>query len=217
MEFPLTHNSAFLKILDKIRKTDLFKLCLYISIFLHLTGFLSYYIATLPVEISSDDVKVENMDIDFNEIPPELIGGTSSPAPVEKQEWVEGKNKNADDPSDEDINPNAVSGNGTDKDGYLFSYNGDKVPTARIDFDLKQFFPPAAKAANITNKVVVVLIQVEEDGKLTSAKIVSGKAGYGFDEAALKIVNLARFSPGYIAGKPVKMSHRLPVQFTLDD
>ncbi len=213
----LTHSSKIQVILNKIRKADLFKLCLTISFILHITGFFSYYIATLPTEISSDDIKTENMDIDFNEIPPELIGGTSSPAPVEKQEWVEGKNKNADDPSDEDINPNAVSGNGTDKDGYLFSYNGDKQPTPIIDFDLKQFFPAAAKAANITSKTVVVLIQVEENGKLTSAKVVSGKAGYGFDEAAIKIVNMARFSPGYLAGKPVRMSHRLPISFVLDD
>lgn len=204
-------------ILQLIKKTDLFKLCIFLSLFLHLSGFLAYYIATLPVDISSDDLKIENIEVDFNEIPPELIGGKSSPAPVEKQEWVEGKNKNADDPSDEDINPNAVSGNGTDKDGYLFSYNGDKQPTPIIDFDLKQFFPAQAKAANITSKTVVVLIQVEEDGKLTSAKIVSGKAGYGFDEAAIKIVNMARFSPGYLGGKPVKMSHRLPISFVLDD
>lgn len=127
------------------------------------------------------------------------------------------KNKNGDDPIDDDINVNAVSGNGTDKDGYLFSFNGDKVPTPIIDFDLKQFFPAAAKAANITEKTVVVLVQIDETGALKSAKIASGKAGYGFDEAAIKIINLARFSPGYIAGKPVKMSHRVPINFTLDE
>ncbi|MCE9500503.1 MAG: energy transducer TonB [Leptospira sp.] len=204
-------------IYTKIKAADLFTLCLYGSLFLHVTVYGTYYIATLPSEISSDDLNTQNVDVDFQEIPPELIGGTSSPAPVEKHEWVEGSNKNADDPSNEDINPNAVSGNGTDKDGYLFSYNGDKVPTPIIDFDLKQFFPAQAKAANITNKIVVVLCQIDSDGKLMSAKVVSGKAGYGFDEAAIKIINLARFSPGYVAGKPTKMSHRVPVSFSLDE
>jgi protein TonB len=32
------------------------------------------------------------MEVEMD-IPPELIGGTSSPAPVENQEWVEGKKK----------------------------------------------------------------------------------------------------------------------------
>ncbi|HRG44724.1 MAG TPA: energy transducer TonB [Leptospiraceae bacterium] len=191
---------------------------LFLSIFLHFSLYAAYYISTIieSQEIDSESVK-QDVDVNFEEIPPELIGGTSSPAPVEKQEWVEGKNKNGDDPIDDDINVNAVSGNGTDKDGYLFSFNGDKVPTPIIDFDLKQFFPAAAKAANITEKTVVVLVQIDETGALKSAKIASGKAGYGFDEAAIKIINLARFSPGYIAGKPVKMSHRVPINFTLDE
>ncbi|MBK6607452.1 MAG: energy transducer TonB [Leptospiraceae bacterium] len=206
---------------DKIKKiiqNNLFGAMLFLSIFLHFSLYAAYYISTIieSQEIDSESVK-QDVDVNFEEIPPELIGGTSSPAPVEKQEWVEGKNKNGDDPIDDDINVNAVSGNGTDKDGYLFSFNGDKVPTPIIDFDLKQFFPAAAKAANITEKTVVVLVQIDETGALKSAKIASGKAGYGFDEAAIKIINLARFSPGYIAGKPVKMSHRVPINFTLDE
>lgn len=191
---------------------------LFLSVFLHFSVYAAYYISTIieSQEVDSDSIK-QDVDVNFEEIPPELIGGTSSPAPVEKQEWVEGKNKNGDDPIDDDINVNAVSGNGTDKDGYLFSFNGDKVPTPIIDFDLKQFFPAAAKAANITEKTVVILVQIDETGQLKSAKIASGKAGYGFDEAAIKIINMARFSPGYVAGKPVKMSHRVPINFTLDE
>ena len=45
-------------------------------------------------------------------------------------------------------------------------FNGDKVPTPIIDFDLKQFFPAAAKAANITEKTVVILVQIDETGQL---------------------------------------------------
>jgi periplasmic protein TonB len=202
----------------RIIKNNLFGTMLLLSIFLHFSVYGAYYISTIiePEEVDSDSIK-QDVDVNFEEIPPELIGGTSSPAPVEKQEWVEGKNKNGDDPIDEDINVNAVSGNGTDKEGYLFSFNGDKVPTPIIDFDLKQFFPAAAKAANITEKTVVILVQIDETGQLKSAKIASGKAGYGFDEAAIKIINMARFSPGYVAGKPVKMSHRVPINFTLDE
>ncbi len=204
--------------IKKIIKNNLFGTMLFLSIFLHFSVYAAYYISTIiePEEIDSDSIK-QDVDVNFEEIPPELIGGTSSPAPVEKQEWVEGKKETGDDPIMEDININAVSGNGTDKDGYLFSFNGDKVPTPIIDFDLKQFFPAAAKSANITEKTVVILVQIDETGALKSAKIASGKAGYGFDEAAIKIINMARFSPGYVAGKPVKMSHRVPINFTLDE
>lgn len=202
----------------RIIKNNLFGTMLALSIFLHFSVYAAYYISTIieMEEIDSDSIK-QDVDVNFEEIPPELIGGTSSPAPVEKSEWVEGKKDSGDDPIEDDINVNAVSGNGTDKDGYLFSFNGDKVPTPIIDFDLKQFFPAAAKAANITDQTVVVLVQIDETGALKSAKIASGKAGYGFDEAAIKIINLARFSPGYVAGKPVKMSHRVPINFTLDE
>lgn len=204
--------------IKNIIKNNLFATMLSFSIFLHFSVYAAYYISTIiePEEFDSSSIK-QDVDVNFEEIPPELIGGTSSPAPVEKQDWVEGKNETGDDPIMDDINVNAVSGNGTDKDGYLFSFNGDKVPTPIIDFDLKQFFPAAAKAANITDQTVVVLVQIDETGALKSAKIASGKAGYGFDEAAIKIINLARFSPGYVAGKPVKMSHRVPINFTLDE
>jgi protein TonB len=169
--------------INRIIKNNLFGTMLFLSVFLHFSVYAAYYISTIieSQEVDSDSIK-QDVDVNFEEIPPELIGGTSSPAPVEKQEWVEGKNKNGDDPIDDDINVNAVSGNGTDKDGYLFSFNGDKVPTPIIDFDLKQFFPAAAKAANITEKTVVILVQIDETGQLKSAKIASGKAGYGFDE-----------------------------------
>lgn len=198
---------------------NLFSITTFLSLALHIGVYASYYIATHRVEeeqiIDSQSI-VQDVDL-IEEIPPELLGGTSSPAPVQKQDWVEGKKENGDDPIDEDINENALSGDGTDKDGFLYSYNGDKVPTPIFDFDLKQFFPEAAKQANITDKVVVVLVQIDEHGKLISAKIVSGKAGYGFDEAALRVVQLARFAPGLHKGKPVKMAHRMAINFTLNE
>ncbi|MCB1157432.1 MAG: energy transducer TonB [Leptospiraceae bacterium] len=204
----------------------LFALSLSFSALLHGASYASYYIATHTKKKSDDkiidskDIKPMDLDVDITEIPPELINpnpAASNPAPVEKNEWVEGKKQTGTDPSNEDINLNAVSGDGTDKDGYLYSFNGDKVPTPIVDFDLKQYFPEAAKAANITDKTLVVLVQIDEKGNLMTAKIVSGKAGYGFDEAAIKIIKRARFLPGYVKGKPVKMAHRLPITFTLDE
>jgi len=197
----------------------LFRFCVLLSMALHLTVYGAYFIATLPGsrEMSSDEIKLEAVDVDFNDIPPQLLGGESDPAPVEKQEWIEGTSKTAADPLDEELNVNALSGTGTDKEGYLYSFNGDRPPTPIIDFDLKQFFPKEARWANITQKVVVVRVQVDEKGGLVSARVVSAKAGYGFDEAAIRIVNLAKFAPGYQKGKPVKMNHRLPITFVLEE
>ncbi|AXR62654.1 energy transducer TonB [Leptospira mayottensis] len=207
------------EIKQKIIRFGLFRFCLIVSFTLHSLSIGIYFIATyIPdMEVSSEDLNTQDVEVDLEDIPPELIGGTSSPAPVEKQEWVEGSDKNADDPIDEDLNPNALSGNGTDKDGFLFSYNGDKTPTPIIDFDLRDFFPPQAKSAGIVTKQVVVIVQIDEQGNLQGAKVASGKAGFGFDEAALKIVKLARWSPGYVQGRPTKMSHRVPIHFNLED
>jgi len=187
-------------------------------VLVHAAAYSVYHIVMTPrAAVSSEDIKLQDVEVDFEDFPPELIGGTTRPAPVEKQEWVEGASKTAEDALEEEINLSALSGDGTDKDGYLFSFNGDRPPTPIINFDLRAFFPREAKEANITRKTVVLLIQVEADGTLKSAKLLSERAGYGFDEAALKIVHMARFAPGYVKGRPTRMVHKLPITFVLEE
>lgn len=196
----------------------LFRASLIISLIVHLTAAGSYFISQgLP----SSSMALENgMDLERQEfeidIPPELIGGDSSPAPVERQDWVEGKNKTGADPEEKEINTNQISGDGTDKNGYLFSFNGDMPPKAIVDFDLRQYYPAEAKSADIREYQVTVLVQIDETGSLISANIASGKAPYGFNEQAIKAVKRMRFSPGYKSGKRVKMAHYLPVTFSLE-
>jgi protein TonB len=203
--------------LKKFKNRNLFKICLAFSILIHASAYTVYYILTLPSpDQSTEDLKLDDVEIDFEDIPPELIGGDKNPAPVEKQEWVEGTSKSASDSVEEQIDHNELSGDGTDKDGYLYSYSGDSAPAPIIDFDLKKYFPGEAKRANIKQKTVMLLIQVDEKGILKSANIVSGKSGYGFDEAAMEVIRRIRFRPGYQEGKPVKMSHRLPITFVLE-
>lgn len=211
-----------LRLVSKFSKQNsetIFYICVGLSLFIHTGIYAGYQWSQMRTEEEITDTEnFEDVDLNFDEIPPEMIGGTSSPAPVEKSEWVEGSNKNKEDePDNSDINPNQLSGNGTDKDGYLFSFNGDKPPTPILDFNPRDYFPAQAKAANISEKTVVMLVQVNEDGSLESAKIVSGKAGYGFDDAAMTIIKRVRFSPGYVQGKPRKMAHRMPILFSLDD
>ena len=204
----------------KINVGSLFKTSLAISLSIHVVVVSAYLIKNYAfggnTDIISSVMDLRPIEIDMD-IPPELLGGISSPAPVEKQEWLEGKKKTGDDPEMEEVNTNKVSGDGTDKDGYLFSFNGDRPPSPIIDFDLRRYYPEAAKAANILEYTVTVLVQIDEKGKLMSASIASGQAMYGFNEAALKVIHRARFAPGYKEGKPVKMAHHLPIRFVLEN
>lgn len=194
----------------------LFPIMAGLSLFLHVGIYGAYYIYQnwKPDEVDSSTITQE-VDM-LEDIPPELLGGDKSPAPVEKKDWVEGTKKDGDAPDDSDIK-DALSGNGTDKDGFMFAVHGDRVPTPIMDFDLKNYFPQAAKDANITDKQVILLVQIDEAGHLVSAKLVSGRAGYGFDDAAMQVIKLVRWVPGYVKGRPVKMTHRVPINFSLNE
>lgn len=195
-----------------------FRTFLIISVSAHLIVFGTYYISKAINSIHDDEIiSSSDMPIDITvDIPPELIGGDSSPAKVEKDEWVEGSSKTDTEEKTNDVDTNKISGDGTDADGYLFSIKGDMPPRIILDFDPNRYYPAAAKEANIMHYTVTVLIQVNERGELISAKIASGDAPYGFNDAALEIVHKARFSPGYKAGERVKMVHYLPVDFVLN-
>lgn len=155
------------------------------------------------------------IELEMADIPPELTGAEKEPAKVEKEEWVEGSAESADEPKDEK-DPNLVSGEGSDKEGYLYYVKGDRPPLVILDFDPKEFFPAEARSANIKKQTVYVSIRIDEYGSLKGAHLASGEKGYGFDQAAMKVIKLARFRPGYRDGKAVRMNHTIAVQFLLD-
>ena len=207
-----------------IQRIDIYRLCLAFSIFIHGAAYGAYYISNLPQSENGEKVydaknfKAVNVDVDFIDLPPPgLLGGSSNPAPVQKEEWIEGTGKNAKDAENTDVNINRFSGDGTDPDGYLSSDFGDRAPVPIIDFDLNRYFPPAARSANITRKTVIVQLQINEDGAMKSVRITSPPSDYGFDEAALKVVQKIRFKPGIAGGRPVKMLVKLPITFVLED
>ncbi len=207
-----------------VKRTDPYILCLIFSITLHGACYGAYFISSLPAfsdddsVYDADSIKMKDVDVDFIDLPPSVpLGGDSNPAPVEKEEWIEGIGKDRPDAENTDENINRLSGDGTDADGYMFADLSDRPPEPIIDFDLNRFFPAAGRSANITRKTVVVQMQVNDDGSLKSAKIISPPSGYGFDEAAMKVLNRMRFRPGKIGGRPVKMVLRLPITFVLED
>jgi len=217
-------SASFIILIKKIRQIDIFRLCLAVSIILHGAAYSAYILSTLPEFDGNGKVydaknyKIENMDVDFIDLPPpNLLIDTSNPAPVKKEEWVEGSGRDAKDAENTDANINRISGDGTDPDGYLSSALGDRPPVPVIDFDLNRYFPAQARSANITRKTVLIHLQINEDGSMKNVRIVSPPAGYGFDEAALKVINKIRFRPGYVGGRPVKMFMKLPISFVLED
>ncbi len=215
----------FHRVRQKIRSMDLFQLCLTISILFHAVASGAYFISNMPSFSDDEDrlidaanIKMKNVDVDFIDMPSSVpLGGDTNPAPVDKEEWIEGTGKDKPDAESTDVDINKLSGDGTDKDGYMFADLSDHPPIPIIDFDLNKYFPQAARSANITRKTVLLQMQINEDGSIKSAKIVSPPAEYGFDEAAMKVVARLRFRPGKISGKAVKMLLRVPITFVLED
>lgn len=79
----------------------------------------------------------------------------------------------------------------------------------------KVAYPEAAKRAGIEGRVTVEFI-VSERGNVLCPKVIRGIGG-GCDEAALKAVSQAKFSPGMQSGKPVKVQYSLPIVFRLQN
>ncbi|HPC42532.1 MAG TPA: energy transducer TonB [Spirochaetota bacterium] len=201
-----------------IRARDRFTLCIAVSLLLHGSCYAAYFIATRPWEgLSLGQTESEPVDAEFLDIPPELVrfdSGDSNPAPVEKKEWVEGGSDHGRDPVDD--GEDRVSGTGTDKEGYYFSFSADRMPEPIVDFDLNDYFPREARSASVRRKTVIVMVSIDEGGSLRGAEVVSEPAGLGFDEAALTVVRRMRFRPGRKGGKPVKMICKLPITFELN-
>ena len=192
-----------------------FSRCVIISLCLHLALFSIYQLLTITFRtVDTDDIIMQNVDVDFQDIPFELKQAKAK-SKAHKNEWIEGKGKGKNSEF-EPVDDRPSGNDDTDEDGYYYSFKGDSPPKAIINFSLKQYYPQKARMASIQNKTVIVQIRVDEDGTLKNAKIISGEAGYGFDEAALLIIKRAKFRPGYLKGKPTKMVHKLPIQFVLE-
>lgn len=63
---------------------------------------------------------------------------------------------------------------------------------------------------------VVVRFAVNADSTLSDFKVVGKKAGYGFDEAAIKLVQgSGKWVPAHVEGKHIKSHLQIPVNFTI--
>jgi len=74
-------------------------------------------------------------------------------------------------------------------------------------------YPPIAKKAGLEGKVYL-LAMINEDGSVQDVQVIKGVGG-GCDEAAMKAVKVAKFTPGSNAGVPVKVKLSLAIDFKL--
>jgi protein TonB len=77
-------------------------------------------------------------------------------------------------------------------------------------------YPPQAQENNAQGRVVISFI-VEKDGHLSDFNILR-KAGFGFDEEALRVLKLApAWKPGLVNGQPVRVRYTIPINFQMDN
>ena len=75
-------------------------------------------------------------------------------------------------------------------------------------------YPQEAIDSGIEGRVFVNFV-VEEDGSITSAKVMRG-LGYGCDEEAIRLVsNMPKWKPGTQREVPVRVSYNLPIKFEM--
>ena len=72
-------------------------------------------------------------------------------------------------------------------------------------------YPEAAYQAGLSGRVYLRFV-VDEEGRVVNPEVTRG-IGMGADEEALRAIQRARFVPGKVGGKPVKVRHALFINF----
>ncbi|TWR26870.1 energy transducer TonB [Mucilaginibacter achroorhodeus] len=77
-------------------------------------------------------------------------------------------------------------------------------------------YPSQAQEEGKSGRVMVSFV-VERDGRLTDIT-VTGKAGYGMDEEAIRVLKLAKpWKPGIQNGRAVRVRYSIPMNFQLSE
>lgn len=91
---------------------------------------------------------------------------------------------------------------------------GDAAWTKFLKKNLR--YPEQAVEEGKNGKVWISFV-IEKDGTLTDIKVLKG-AGYGMDEEALRVLRKApAWTPGVMAGRPVRVQFTLPINFALSN
>ena len=79
----------------------------------------------------------------------------------------------------------------------------------------KVLYPSVAVQAGIEGRVVVQFV-IDNKGMVLNPSIVRGIGG-GCDEEAIRVIKLAKFTPGMQRGKPVAVKYTIPISFKLSE
>jgi TonB family protein len=96
-------------------------------------------------------------------------------------------------------------------EGDEFYKSLDKTPVPVTP--IKPQYPEIAKRAGIKGRVMVSVL-IDEKGNASEAKVVKS-LGAGLDESAVAAIKEAKFNPGILNGKPVKVRIVYPVDYQL--
>ncbi|GEM_PF-5868411 len=95
---------------------------------------------------------------------------------------------------------------------FIPFYKVDKRPDFLYKAELK--YPLKAKQLGVEGTVILEA-DIDTEGKIINIRIIK-KAGFGFDEAALNMIKMSKFSPAYSNGKPVPVRMRFTILFKLE-
>jgi len=109
----------------------------------------------------------------------------------------------------------------TDAQGYynsvetLPTYPGGQAALDQFINDNVEY--PADAIQNNKEGTVIVSFGIDENGKVTNAKVTSTPViGDGLEDEALKVINkMPAWTPGMVKGKKVKSKYSLPIKFQL--
>lgn len=76
---------------------------------------------------------------------------------------------------------------------------------------------PQEAIDNNAEGTVRIQFAIDENGKVSNAKVNGAKLGHGLDEAAVKVVSqMPQWTPGMVKGKKVKAWYTLPITYKLE-
>jgi len=76
-------------------------------------------------------------------------------------------------------------------------------------------YPKEASDSAIQGRVYISFV-VEEDGRISNAKVIRGIGG-GCDEEAVRVIEqMPEWTPGYQRGKSIKVQYNMPIIFKLN-
>ncbi|QQS37922.1 MAG: TonB family protein [Ignavibacteriales bacterium] len=100
------------------------------------------------------------------------------------------------------------------KEDYQTQFDETPFPVGGMgELSKKIVYPEKAKQEGFEGKVILQVF-IDETGTVVKSEVLKG-AGNGLDEAAIKAVELTKFTPAKVKGKIVKAKVVLPIVFKL--